>query len=108
MEKIILPAPAIVVPVAPVNQPLTPDAKHVQPKTTEAEDLVTLGQRRVNLIWEITQAAIAVIVTLATIYSAIVGVESLLLGNAFTLIIALYFVRQNHSKIGGVGGTDSR
>ncbi len=76
--------------------------------TTKEEDRKTLGQRRVNLIWEVTQAIVALMVTAATIYSALTGVESPLLGNAFTLIIALYFVRQNHTKTGGVGGTDTR
>lgn len=87
----------------PVVQPAP-----LAPATTAEEDRKTLGQRRVNLIWEITQAMVAIMVTGATIYSALKGVESLLLGNAFTLIIALYFVRQNHTKVGGIGGTDFR
>lgn len=108
METIKLPSPAIVEPVVATPPPLTPDAKNVQSKTTVEEDLRTSGQRRVNLIWETTQALVAVLVTVATIWAALQGKESLVLGNAFTLIIALYFVRQNHTKVGGVGGTDSR
>jgi cobalamin synthase len=81
----------------PVNTP---------PTTTAADDRRTAGQRRVNIIWETTQAIIAVTVTAAVIYSALVGKESLLLGNAFTLIIAIYFVRMNHTKIGGVSRED--
>lgn len=69
----------------------------------------TSGQRQVNLIWETTQAVIATSVTAAIIYSAtIMGEVSEILGNAFTLIIAIYFVRMNHTKIGGIGGTDTR
>lgn len=70
----------------------------------------TAGQRHINLIWEWTQAIIAVMVTLAMIYSAFMKVESQALSNAFTLIIAIYFVRMNHTKTGGVGvgAVDSR
>lgn len=108
MDTIKLPEPAIVEPVVATPPSLTPDSKNVAPNTTAEDDLRTEGQRRVNLIWETTQAIVALMVTSATIYSAIRGVESLLLGNAFTLIIALYFVRQNHTKVGGIGGTDTR
>lgn len=76
-------------------------------KITEKE-LQTAGQRKVNIIWEVTQAIIAVAVTVAVIYTSIYGKTTEILGNAFTLIIAIYFVRMNHTKIGGVGGTDSR
>jgi len=55
-----------------------------------------------------TQGIIAVGITCATIYCAVASKESALIGNAFTLIVSLYFVRTNHSKTGGVGGTDSR
>lgn len=80
----------------------------VPASTAREAELKTEGQRRINLVWEVTQALMALSVTGATIYCAAVGKESTLLGNAFTLIIALYFVRTNHTKIGGVGGTDSR
>lgn len=79
---------------------------NIPPTTTAAEDLKTVGQRRINLIWESTQAVIAVLVTVAVIYAALIGKDSPILGNAFTLIIAIYFVRMNHVKTGGVGGTD--
>lgn len=79
------------------------------PATTTAEEQrKAAGQRRVNLIWEFTQAIIAICVTGAVIYSALKGRESLILSNAFTLIIAIYFVRTNHVKTGGVISTDSR
>ena len=66
------------------------------------------GQRRINLVWESTQAVIAISVTLAVIYASVKGINSDVLSNAFTLIIAIYFVRMNHTKIGGIGGTDTR
>lgn len=84
--------------------PLDAGGEHVRPLTTAEDDRKTEGQRRVNLIWETTQAVVAIMVTGATIWSALSEKESLILGNAFTLIIALYFVRQNHSRVGGVGG----
>lgn len=76
--------------------------KNTAPTTSAEADRRTAGQRSVNLIWESTQALIATAVTGAVIYSDISGRESSLLGNAFTLIIAIYFVRMNHTKTGGV------
>lgn len=76
--------------------------------TTVEEDRHSLGQRRVNIIWEATQASIALIVTLALIYVTIMGIDAQRLGDAFTLIVALYFVRTNHTKVGGVIGPDHR
>lgn len=86
---------------------LTPDAKNVIPKTTQEEDKHTLGQRRVNLIWESTQAVIAVLVTVAMITLAWSGKQSELLASAFGMIVGMYFQRTNHTKTGGVGGTDN-
>jgi hypothetical protein len=83
----------------------TPSASsqaHSQSETSAT----TEGQRRINLIWESTQAVIALSVTGAVIYAAIAGVQEEILSNAFTLVIAVYFVRMNHIKTGGVGGAD--
>jgi hypothetical protein len=79
------------------------EEQSVAPTTTTQEDLVTAGQRRVNLIWEGTQSAIAVIITGAVIYSSVTKVLSQELTNAFFLIIGFYFSRTNHSAIGGTG-----
>lgn len=81
---------------------------NLPPNTTASDDLKTAGQRRINLVWEVTQAIIAISVTMAVIYCDVHGIESENLGKAFVLIIAIYFVRMNHTKIGGIGGTDSR
>ncbi len=72
--------------------------------------LVHAGQRKVNLIWEYTQSAIAISVVLSVL---IVGVHSGLtagktdvppvLSNSLFLVIGFYFSRTNHSAIGGVG-----
>jgi len=97
MSDAYIPAPA------PVATPLPPT-------TTHQEDLVTAGQRKVNLIWEYTQAFIAVSVVLANLS---VGVHNGLvspprevppmLTNSLFLVIGFYFSRTNHSAIGGVG-----
>lgn len=81
------------------------------PTTTAAEDLVTHGQRKINLIWEITQAIIAVMVTGATLWvSSNLALKDnpetaafLLLSNSFFLVVTAYLVRTNHTKQGGVG-----
>jgi cobalamin synthase len=75
-------------------------------------DRVTHGQRRINLIWEVTQAIIAIAVTLTTLFVAADltvngNTESaafLLLSNAFFLVIGFYFGRTNHQRVGGIGG----
>lgn len=73
------------------------------PKTTEQEDMVTAGQRRINFIWEVTQALISLAITGATIYCAIKDIESSVIYNAFFLVVSVYLVRTNHKLIGGVG-----
>jgi hypothetical protein len=73
------------------------------PTTTIQQDMTTAGQRRVNLIWEYTQAIIAIIITLAIIFCAVEKIQNEVLTNAFFLIVSMYFVRTNHSIIGGIG-----
>ena len=73
------------------------------PTTTIQEDMTVAGQRRINLIWEITQAIIAITISFAAIYIAIFTIESQLLANAFFLIVGFYFSRTNHASIGGTG-----
>lgn len=79
------------------------------PTTTTEEDLHSKSQRKVNLIWEFTQAGIAMMVTAATIVTAVIlafrsqGETALqLLSNAFFLVIGFYFSRSNHTNVGGV------
>src|SRR5687768_9171950 len=83
------------------------------PNTTAEENRRTGGQRRINLIWEITQAVVALAVTGCTLYTAVTltmrpatqgEAQALLLSNAFFLVIGFYFGRTNHQRIGGVGG----
>ena len=76
--------------------------------TTFQEDLTTAGQRRVNLIWEYTQASIAVVVVLFTM---VAGIAAMIYGLdipsiisvAFGMVTGFYFSRTNHAAIGGIG-----
>lgn len=79
------------------------DQQSIQPNTTRQEDMVSAGQRRINMIWELTQGVIAVLITGAVIYCSIMKIEAQILNNAFFLIVSMYFVRTNHQKTGGVG-----
>jgi len=79
------------------------NAPPLDPTTTHQEDLTVAGQRRVNLIWEYTQALVAVVITLAVVYSSVAGTMSDVIENAFFLIIGFYYSRTNHSAIGGIG-----
>lgn len=82
----------------------TPEGKlSLPPTTTAQEDIVTAGQRQINYIWELTQAGIAVAVTLGMIFVPLAGVQNDTLENAFFLIVGFYFSRTNHTAIGGVG-----
>lgn len=79
--------------------------------TTLQQDIVTAGQRQVNLIWERTQATIAIMVVLAgmivCVYIPIWGKPEqqipTLLSVAFGMITGFYFSRTNHAAIGGIG-----
>lgn len=98
----------------------------VAPKTTEEQDRVTYGQRRINIIWEVTQAVIALAVVGTAMFAsaeialivtrpaadlndkgmAVSNLAFVLLSNAVFLVIGFYFGRTNHQRIGGVGSHD--
>lgn len=83
----------------------------------QEESLKTHGQRRINILWETTQAIIAVAVTLSTlIVCAFLIISSggeaatgafLILSNVFFLVVGTYFQRTNHTRVGGIGGTQA-
>ncbi len=82
-----------------------------QPTTTEEEDRHSLGQRRINVIWEVTQAAIALSVIWGALGSAIwITIKDpanrlmafLFLSNVVSIVIGFYFGRTNHQRVGGV------
>lgn len=83
-----------------IDQPLPP-------KTTFQEDITVAGQRRINLIWEVTQSVVAITVTFAIIYGSLFKATNEALSNAFFLIIGFYFSRTNHQAIGGIGIKDN-
>ena len=103
-----------------------PDLPPVPPTTTAQQDATLSSQRRINLIWEITQAIIAIGITAANIYAnlrpPVVGsfitlslesggqlvlptssASTTVLTSAFFLIVGFYFSRTNHAAIGGIG-----
>lgn len=70
----------------------------------EQDALTYRGQRRVNLLWEGTQACIAISTVCAVLALALMATEiPQVLQNMVFLIIGAYFSRTNHEKIGGVG-----
>lgn len=74
-----------------------------EPTTTEEQDRHTANQRTINLVWETTQATIAVLVVGANVVGAFyLPNENTILGNAFFLVIGFYFGRTNHARTGGV------
>jgi len=71
------------------------------PPPLTPNDITSKGQRRINLIWECTQAAIAILVVSANVLAAFIGsTQMTLLGNAFFLVIGFYFGRTNHARLG--------
>jgi hypothetical protein len=89
---------------SPQSQPSLP------PTTTHQEDITTAGQRKVNLIWEYTQALIAISVVLSTMGTAVFMEISgkmdqipTIFSFAFGTIVGFYFSRTNHQAIGGIG-----
>ncbi len=75
-------------------------------------DLTHEGQRRINLIWETTQAIIALAVVAANLAVGVhVGFSPTgtkmeippMLTNSLFLVIGFYFSRTNHAAVGGVG-----
>lgn len=110
----------------PAHQNQTADPS-LPARTTFQEDLTYAGQRRVNLIWEYTQAVVALMVVFSTmiagIYSMVwptvaIGTGTAqfqipvqiptILSVAFGTVVGFYFSRTNHAAIGGVGGKPSQ
>lgn len=110
-EPIVIQAPATVVPPEP-KTPIPRVTESLSPRTTVQEDKTTAGQRLINMIWEGTQAIIAVQVVAANM---VVGTWRgmgwvkdekefpFILSSALFLVIGFYFSRTNHAAIGGVG-----
>lgn len=78
-------------------------AERMPDSTIEQQDKTKAGQRRINMIWEITQGVIAIGISAAQIYCGINGIESKEISYAFFLVGSMYYVRTNHQRTGGVG-----
>lgn len=89
---------------------LADDAKHLESTTTVEEDLHSLGQRRINLVWEYTQSFVALLIVFTTCVGIFIG--RVMQGSVVPfpaewwtivgLVIGFYFGRTNHSRVGGV------
>jgi hypothetical protein len=85
------------------------------PTTTVEQDLRTAGQRRINMIWEYTQAFIAVLLVcsavIITVFPTLQGrqieVPDVLTSSLF-LVLGFYFGRTNHARIGDAPSLDDR
>ncbi len=80
------------------------------PRTTEQQDLTVAGQRRINLIWEYTQAIIAIILVGAFVVTEIRivfkgGSQEIpaVLAALCGTVVGSYFQRTNHMNVGGIG-----
>lgn len=101
-------APAVT--TSPVEVAKSPGLAEPQASSTttvasqsEAEAaLQSANQRRVNIIWEVTQAVISISITAAFIYARLHGISDGVLDNATFMVLTFYLVRTNHVKIGGV------
>jgi hypothetical protein len=102
---------------------MTEASQSKPPDTTAQEDLTTAGQRAINLIWENTQARIALFVVAAgmLVNMAVVLILILLIRDVTVeqvalislclqfinltcgIVIGFYFSRTNHAAIGGIG-----
>lgn len=95
-----------------MTDPLLTEPETVARGRADAVDRTTRGQRRINLIWEVTQAVVAVSVTFTTLFvAARLSLDAddaarLLLSNAFFLVVGFYFGRTNHQRIGGIGPSE--
>jgi len=98
-----------------VSEPAKVGDAATAPNTTQEENRVTAGQRRINLTWETTQAVVAISITFTTLYVSarlILGGTTdnaafQLLSNVFFLIVGTYFQRTNHQRVGGVKTGDN-
>jgi hypothetical protein len=121
-QKVSVTSP-VMPPSAPVQvQQIQASDPSLPAKTTFQQDLTTAGQRKINLIWEYTQAVIALLVVVTTMVSGLYGMIQptvtigtgltsvqmpvqipTIIGVAFGMVTGFYFSRTNHAAIGGVG-----
>lgn len=101
--------------IEPTQEPKHELGDTLPPQTTEEQNTVTAGQRRVNIMWESTQRFIAVTITSITVlalFIVAVGIRQIddKQANALMQLVAMtllvlgfYFSRTNHTNTGGTG-----
>jgi hypothetical protein len=88
--------------------------------TTAEQDRHALGQRRTNILWEVTQSLIAISVVMTVLFvnakvALTLGTPEIPHDSASSsglmqlnvvgaLVIGFYFGRTNHQRTGGIGG----
>jgi len=95
-----------------IGEPEPPDPKFANeslpPTTTLEQDLKSAGQRHINRVWELTQATIAIAVTVIVLMSVafrdLKEAVLVFLTNVLMVVIGFYFGRTNHQRTGGIGG----
>lgn len=121
----IITAPATVIAPSIVTVPSPEPGKQedkLPSKTTPEEDRSTAGQRETSMMWEKNQKYIALIVISVSVIVAGTTVifghrigatdlqlaSAMFLNGAANLVIGFYFGRTNHTKVGGIGGSEGR
>lgn len=108
------------IPVVPLKGPVAEvtmvthdgvkDHDNAPSTTTGEEDRKSAGQRGINLLWETTQARIAVSIVAANILYAFVSPfmptqakeMAQVLSNALFAVMGFYFGRTNHTSFGNI------
>ncbi len=126
MTTELFPTPPPIVDAAPATTTLEQDRdglsrrlieERAAPNTTAEQDRKSASQRRINLIWEYTQAIIAGAVIGTTLLvdarvalwtgmnaSEYSSAAMMQLNVMAALVTGFYFGRTNHQRTGGVGG----
>lgn len=118
------PIPVVLEEIKPPDKLVTKHSgQTLAPQTTEEQDTVTAGQRKINLIWERTQSVIALLVIICRLavnsfmilaimllaesdvtsnQLAVISVGLQFINLTAGIVIGFYFSRTNHTKVGGV------
>lgn len=97
------PVPVVVAPESEqaIQHSQPPAKTALPPQTTAEENLKSKGQRNINLIWEVTQAVVALDIVGIFTYSVVKNQPLGEFGAGIVgLVIGFYFSRTNHARIG--------
>jgi hypothetical protein len=80
------------------------ESEHAARGVASGLERVAVGQRRINVLWEVTQGVIAAVMVLTLAAAVLLQIE---LPTQFWVLAAIvvnaYFQRTNHTRVGGVG-----